>query len=245
MRSGALRDRKICAVRDLEAVAEIRLEVRGHRAAQFHADDAHAAALTQHFLHFPAQIDLFRAERLIVERHIGVARNAENRFFEHIVHLENIVRERQDDVLGHQAAAFVVREKDKRRQGSGRGNQAEALGFLVAEQRRDIQHLALKVGEGVMRVHDLRREHGRYHGFEIALDVFALAAVQLVHGNTVQVLLGEAAVHVAERGVPAHVKRLNGGVDAVELFACGQAGLAVAAVRFERGHVGQTAHHES
>ena len=111
----------------------------------------------------------------------------------------------------------------------------------MAEQHGDVQHLALEVREGVVRVHDLRRQHRRDHGVEILFDIFPLTAVELVHGGAAQILLREAGVNIAERCVAPRVQRLYRRIDAAELFSGGETGLGVAAVRLERRHIGQAA----
>ena len=225
----------------LEAGAEVFLEVVADRAVEFNAHHGHTAALAQELFHPFAEVPLLRAERFVVRIDVRVAGDAEHGFFQHVVHLEHMVRVFEQDILDRNVLPGLAGQEHQRGQRGGYGQQAEALVFLMGQQSGDVQHLALQMRERVVRIHDLRRQHGRHHIFEIVLDVLLSRRVQLADVQTAQALAAQPAFNVGKRGVPPLVQRLHRRVNAAQLLAGGHAGFVVNVVFIDCRHVVQAA----
>ena len=226
----------------IKAAAEILLEMVADRAVELDAHHRHAAALAQQLFHLFAEVALIRAKGLVVRVDVRIAGDAEHGFFQHVVHLEHIARVFEQDVLDRHIARLVARQEHQRGQRSGHGQQAEALALFMAEQSGDVQHLALEMREGMVRVHNLRGEHGRDHIFEILFDELVLRGFKLADGQAAQPLGAQAFVHVLKRMVAALVERLDRCIDAAQLLLGGHAGFIVDAVFIHSSHVAQAAH---
>ena len=237
-----LAGQKDLRVRHVKAAAEVFLKMIADRPVQFNAHDRHPAALAKQLLHFPAEVALLRAEGLVVRVDIRVAGDAEYGLFQHVVHLKYTAGVFEQNILDRDIARFLPGQEHQRGQGGGDGQQAEPLVLFVAEQRGNVQHLALQMREGMVRVHDLRREHGRNHVFKILLDILMLGRLQLADGEAAQSLGAQAFVHVGKGAVPTLVQRFDRSVDPAELLPGGHAGFVINMIFIHSGHIAQAAH---
>ena len=104
-----------------------------------------------------------------------------------------------------------------------------------------MQHLALKVRERMVRVHNLRRENRRNNILEIPLDVFLFVRRKRIHCQSAQTDRTQFAVHIGERRVTTCIEWLNRLVDQMQLLFGGQTGFAVGMLFVHGGHVAQAA----
>ena len=234
------RQENLC-IADLKATAEVLFEMVADGTVDLHAHDSHAAALPQQLFHLFAKISAFYAEGLIVHLNIRIAGNAEHGLFKYIVHFEHMVSVGEQNILGENIARRCLRQEHNRRQRCGHGQQTEPFGLFVAEQRGNMQHLALKVWERMVRVHNLRRENRRNDILEIPLDVFLFVRRKRIHCQSAQTDRTQFAVHIGERRVTTCIERLNRLVDQMQLLFGGQTGFAVGMLLVHGGHVAQAA----
>ncbi len=184
--------------------------------------------LPQQLFHLFAKISAFYAEGLVIHLNIRIAGNAEHGLFKYIVHFKHMVSVGEQNILGENIARRVVSGRNTTGgSDAGYGQKTEPFGLFVAEQRGNMPHLALKVREWMVRVHNLRRENRRNDILEIPLDVFLFVRRKRIHCQSAQTNRTQFAVHIGERRVTTCIERLNRLVDQMQLLFGGQTGFAV------------------
>lgn len=102
-------------------------------------------ALPQQLFHLFAKISAFYAEGFIVHLNIRIAGNAEHGLFKYIVHFEHMVSVGEQNILGENMKNDGVSGRNTTGgSDAGTGSRPSRSVFFMAEQRGNMQHLALK-----------------------------------------------------------------------------------------------------
>jgi len=167
---------------NMQLLAEILAEFAADFVAQFQSYRGQAAALFEQLAHGLAEI-LVHLKGFVVGGDVGVARDAERCFFQHLIGRKELFGLRQHDLGYAHIPRALTRQQQDVRQRSGQRNHAENGAVFVLKRRADVHHLVGQMREGMMPVHDLGRENRLDFRLEILLDELCILFAQLFDGQ--------------------------------------------------------------